>query len=754
MKKLYADIIIDISHESVDRTFQYRIPERLAGEIQPGCEVRVPFGRGNRLRSGYVIEVTDRALFDESKTKELAGLVRDGIPIEGQMIRLASWLHKNYGGTMIQALRTVLPVKDKMQELTKRTVEAAIPPNQLREWLGEYKRKNCKAKVRLVEALLERQILPMQTVKQELRITASTLDALVREGVIRLQASAVRRNPVQNLVRGEEYCLTKLQNDIVERIHAQFDNREKKPFLLHGITGSGKTEVYVELVARAAGLGKPSIVLIPEIALTRQTVLRFYKRFGDRVSVIHSRLSKGERYDQFERAKAGEIDVIIGPRSALFTPFAELGYIIVDEEHETSYKSENVPKFHARDVAVERGRMTGATVVLASATPSVDSYYMAQNGFYQLVEMKERISGRTPAAVSIVDLRDELRLGNRSIFSALLRGKMEECLKKGRQSLLFLNRRGYHGFLSCRACGEAVKCPNCDVTLSLHRNGQMICHYCGFTQPKVTRCPACASPYIGGFRVGTEQVEELVHKSFPGARVLRMDMDTTRGKHGHEQIVEAFANQEADILIGTQMIVKGHDFPNVTLVGILAADMSLQTGDFRSAERTFQLLTQAAGRAGRGDLAGEVVIQTYQPEHYSIQMAARQSYEEFYEAEMQFRRTMKYPPAGNVLEIFLSSEDERLVREEAQKLAELLGKIIKEQIPDSCTGIIENAGRHIQAVMLLGPAPADIARLNSRYRQVLYLKADRQSELLQIMDLIEHNYECPADLQLQFDKCM
>lgn len=732
---MYANVIIDISHESVDRTFQYRIPDELLEEIQAGCEVRVPFGRGNRLRSGYVIEITGQPQFEESKIKMLAGVSKKGVQLEGQMIQLAAWMRRNYGCTMIQALKTVLPVKDKTQELLRRSVVLALPEAQVRERLGEYKRKRYQGKVRLVEALLEQGELSMQYVREQLRIASSTLNSLTQEGVIQTNTSSIWRNPVEQGEQGEIYPLTPLQQSIVEQVHTSFSDKEKKPFLLHGITGSGKTEVYVELVARAAKEGRASIVLIPEIALTKQTVMRFYKRFGDRVTIMHSKLSKGERYDQFERAKAGEIDVIIGPRSALFTPFADLGYIIIDEEHETSYKSEHVPKFHARDVALERGRMTGATVLFASATPTVDSYYMAKQGHYHLLEMKERISGKGLPSVSVVDLREELRLGNRSIFSKELQEKITDRLRKRQQTMLFLNRRGYHGFMSCRSCGEAIKCPNCDVTLSLHNNGKMICHYCGFERPKATECPACKSKYIGGFRVGTEQVEELVQKAFPTARVLRMDMDTTRKKHGHEQIVTAFANQEADILIGTQMIVKGHDFANVTLVGILAADMSLQVSDFRSAERTFQLLTQAAGRAGRGEAAGEVVIQTYKPEHYSIRLAAKQAYEEFYEEEMKFRRAMHYPPVGNVMEIFLSSGNEGQAEEEAKRVAQLMRKFRTD-------------------IQVIGPAPANIARLNNRYRRVIYIKTDDMACLPEAMEYTERTYVCPEDLQLQFDKSM
>lgn len=735
LEKKYANVIIDISHESVDRTFQYRIPQRLWEQVQVGSEVCVPFGRGNRLRKGYVIEITGEAQFDDLKTKELAGIAKKGVAIEGQLIQLAAWIRENYGCTMIQALKTVLPVRDKMQERTSKSVTLALSSEQAGERLGEYRRRHYTAKVRLLEALLKQPRLSMRIVQKELKIAASTLDALEQEGVIKVNTSLVRRNPVPWHECEREYPLTALQQRVVEQIDAQFFHPDKKPFLLHGITGSGKTQVYVELVARAAARGRASIVLIPEIALTKQTVMRFYKRFGSRVSIMHSRLSKGERYDQFERAKSGEIDVIIGPRSALFTPFSNLGYIIIDEEHEAGYKSEQVPKFHVRDVAVQRGKMSGATVLLASATPSVDSYYMAMHGAYQLVEMKQRILGRELPEVSIVDLRAELQLGNRSIFSTALQDKMKDRLKKGQQTLLFLNRRGYHGFISCRSCGEAVKCPNCDVTLSVHNNGKMVCHYCGFEQPRVMECPSCHSPYIGGFRVGTEQVEELVKKSFPGARVLRMDMDTTKGKHGHEQIVTAFANQEADILIGTQMIVKGHDFPNVTLVGILAADMSLQASDFRSAERTFQLLTQAAGRAGRGEQGGEVVIQTYKPEHYSIRLAARQAYEEFYEEEMRFRTIMNYPPAGYVMEIFLSSEKETLVEEEALRLSVLVQEYDKR-------------------FLVIGPAPAGIARLNNRYRRVIYVKTAKEEGLLAIMEYIEQEYHCPEEMQLQFDKSM
>lgn len=737
----FANIIIDIAHESVDKVFQYKIPENLRGVIRVGQEVVVPFGRGNKTRKGYVVEITDKAEFDESRIKELTSVAEQRIALEGQLIELAGWMKETYGSTMIQALKTVLPVKDKIKELEKKNVTLLVSKEDGRTALAEYQRKKYGAKARLIEKLLENPMLDLQMVKQQLNISAATLKSLEKDGMISINRVRIYRNPVEREMKQEKLQLTNLQKQVIEQIHHVFHLENKKPFLLHGITGSGKTEVYVELVARAAAEKQASIVLIPEIALTKQTVMRFYKRFGDRVSVLHSRLSKGERYDQFQRAARGEIDVMIGPRSALFTPFSNLGYIIIDEEHESSYKSESVPKYHARETAIKRAEMTGAAVVLASATPSVDSYYKAEKGMYQLVEMKERISGHEKVKSTIIDLREEMRLGNRSIFSLYLQESMKDRLEKGQQILLFLNRRGYHGFVSCRACGAAVKCPNCDVTLSLHNNGKMLCHYCGYEQLASKQCPSCGSKYIGGFRIGTEQVEEQVKKMFPQAGVLRMDTDTTRKKHGHDEIVTAFRNQNADILIGTQMIVKGHDFPNVTLVGILAADMSLHVSDFRSAEKTFQLLTQAAGRAGRGALEGEVIIQSYNPGHYTIRYAKEQDYEGFYREEMLFRNLMKYPPAGFIMEVFMSSADESAVGNEINKVAQLLEQFIG-------TGVKK------QEIIVVGPAPAAIAKLNNLYRKVIYVRCQRENVLVECRKFLEAYYDVPEHVQLQFDRSM
>ena len=454
--------------------------------------------------------------------------------------------------------------------------------------------------------------------------------ALEEQGIVRVKSEKLYRNPVQGYTgEKKEIRLNEEQQRIVDEITGEWEEDPPGRYLIHGITGSGKTEVYMELIRYAVSRGQQAIVLIPEIALTYQTVLRFYRNFGDRVSVINSRLSQGERYDQFERARNGELDVMIGPRSALFTPFSRLGIIVMDEEHEPAYQSETMPRYHAREVALQRGKMEHARVVLGSATPSLEAYYGAMTGKYRLFRLTRRAGQAELPSVSVVDLRQELREGNRSMLSRSLREAIEERLSSGEQVMLFLNRRGYAGFVSCRSCGHVLTCPHCAVSLSLHRGGKLVCHYCGYEQPAVKNCPRCGSGFIRTFRAGTQQVEEELQREFPRARVLRMDLDTTRGKEDHQKILSAFAGREADILVGTQMIVKGHDFPDVTLVGALAADLSLHIPDYRAAERTFQLLTQAAGRAGRGKSRGLVIIQTYDPDHYAVQAAAAQDYESF-----------------------------------------------------------------------------------------------------------------------------
>lgn len=720
--KQYANIIIDISLEKLDRTFQYEIPKPMQGQLQPGMQVKVPFGRGNRFLTGYVIEISEQPDYDPEKIKPVVEIIPESIQAPNQMLMTAAWMRRNYGGTMNQALKTVLPVKRRENKKEQRTIRLNLSREEAALRLQEMEHKHHTAKARLLRELIENGTLPYETVTRKLNVSAAVIRGLQEQQILVVERTRAYRNPLKNLQqKGKEHLLNPEQQKIVDAIIQNQEQSDHRPCLIHGVTGSGKTEVYLELIESAIAQGKQAIVLIPEIALTYQTVMRFYHRFGDRVSILNSRMSAGERYDQYERAESGELDVMIGPRSALFTPFSNLGYIIIDEEHEASYKSETVPRYHARETAIYRASLQGACVVLGSATPSVESYQRAREGAYHLYEMHQRVENRPLPAVYIADMREELRLGNRTMLSDRLRGLIQDRLQKKEQTMLFLNRRGVAGFVSCRSCGHVLKCPHCDVSLSLHRNQKMVCHYCGYQQPAVRQCPKCGSKLIGTFNAGTQKVETYLKEQFPGARVLRMDYDTTREKDSYEKILSAFANREADILVGTQMIVKGHDFPFVTLVGVLAADMSLHVSDYRASERTFQLLTQAAGRAGRGNRPGEVVIQTYQPEHYSIQTAKTQDYLSFFEEEISFRKMLRYPPVWNMLVIHIAA----LEAEEAQRLA--------KEIHDR----IASLGIDRRKLQMIGPSDALIAKVNDVYKKVIYLKSADYETLINIKDVLE-----------------
>ena len=721
MNKRYADIIVDISQEKLDKSFQYEIPEELIFAVEVGKKVRIPFGKGGRQLTGYVVGISGEPKIAVEKMKAISGVEEQGTEIESRLIALAGWIARNYGSTMNQALKTVLPVKEKQAAREKRYLCLTAPLNVCQEHLELFQKKHYKAKERLLKALMEKENLEYATVTGELKISPQVIRGFVEEQLISVETERCYRTGMPSIKREENPPpLTLSQKKAVEEILEEWKEENPRPCLLKGVTGSGKTAVYMELIDKVLARGEQVIVLIPEIALTYQNVSRFYSRCGDGVSVMNSRLSKGERWDQFERAKNGEISIVIGPRSALFTPFPNLGLILIDEEHEGSYKSEKTPCYHARETAIERACMEHARVVLGSASPSVDSYYRGKTGAYKLVYLEERYGGRSLPKVSVVDLREELKTGNRSIFSSALTEKIRDRLEKKQQVLLFLNRRGYTGFVSCRSCGHVMKCPHCDVSLTSHRNGKLICHYCGYEQAQVQHCPACGSPYIGGFKAGTQQIETLVQKSFPGARVLRMDADTTRKKDDHEKILSAFAAHEADILIGTQMIVKGHDFPKVTLVGVLAADLSLHNEDYRAAEKTFQLLLQAVGRAGRGELPGEAVIQTYNPEHYSIQAAAAQDYDQFYEAEMSYRLLLDYPPAASMAAIKGACEDEELLTKAMEYLRKYVETIYKKQ-----------------DLILIGPAPEAVAKVQDLYRQVFYMRHQDREILVKLKNALE-----------------
>ncbi len=736
---LFADVIIDRSLQKLDKTFQYRVPERLAPDISVGTLVQVPFGRGNRPLKGYVVSVTQKPAYDVEKMKERQEVLHEGVVIESQLLALAYFIHDNYGSTLNDALKTVLPVKKQVQARERRWLELAVEREEAAACLEECQRKHYVAQARLIQALLESERVSYDDVLHRLHIQSSVVKKLQEKGILTVESQTMYRNPLHaRAAAGQAVSLNGQQRAIVEDFLSEYHTGKRGTYLIHGITGSGKTEVYMGMIEGVLAQGNQVIMLIPEIALTFQTVNRFYGRFGDRISIMHSRLSGGERYDQYLRAKRGEIDIMIGPRSAVFTPFSNLGLIIMDEEHEGSYKSDSPPKYHAREVAVQRASMAGASVVLGSATPSLEAYYRVESGRYKLYRLNERAGKGTIPRIHITDLRQEFANKNRSMFGEELKELLTDRISRGEQSILFLNRRGYAGFVSCRKCGFVVNCPHCAVSLTTHRRGRggtrLVCHYCGFEQDMVETCPSCGSRYIAGFGTGTQKVEEMVKELFPTARVLRMDADTTSGKNGHEEILAKFANKEADILIGTQMIVKGHDFPDVTLVGILAADMSLSVGDFQAAERTFQLLSQAAGRAGRGEKPGEVVIQTYQPEHYCIQSAAAGDYEGFYKKEMEYRKLLQYPPVSNILAILVFSAREKSADAFACRIAELL--------------------RDAGGTGVIGPAPAALSKARDTYRRVIYVKCRDYTVLRDRKNRIAAYYREHTeygDTMIQFD---
>lgn len=733
----YADIIVDITHEKLDRTFQYRIPEALEDKIFPGSQVKIPFGNGNRLVTGYVLSVSGEAKFEESRMKEIRELSEDAVTVEARLITLAAWMKHTYGSTMIQALKTVLPVKSKSKAREKRRIVLMQTPDAARETLEELGRKKYKAKARLVERLLEEQSLDYTEAAKKLKVTAATVKSLEEQGVIKVTQSTRSQSPGSGTKEpGVRFQLSDSQEQAAEGIFREWKEKDR-PCLLQGVTGSGKTMVYMKLIEKVLQEGRQAIVLIPEIALTYQNVERFRGYFGDRIAVLNSKMTPAQRYEQMELASEGQVSIMLGPRSALFTPFPNLGLIIIDEEHESSYKSEVTPRYHARETAIERARLEQAHVVLGSATPSVDAYYRCRTGEFALFVLEGRYGSSRLPDVCIVDMREELKKGNRSILSTALAERMSTCLERKEQAMLFLNRRGYAGFISCRSCGYVVKCPHCDVSLTEHNDGTLVCHYCGYRVRQQNRCPSCGSPYIGGFRAGTQQIEQIVQKTFPGVRTLRMDADTTRNRESYGKILSAFADREADVLIGTQMIVKGHDFPDVTLVGVLAADLSLNAADYRAGERTFQILTQAVGRAGRKEKKGTAVIQTYQPEHYSIRAAAAQDYPAFFDEEIGYRELMDYPPAYHMMAIHASCPEEERLEQAMEYIRRFLLRF------------------HVEPrVQLIGPARESVAKISDLYRFVLYVKASSPEVLFSLRERLERYIEINSgfsNINIQFD---
>ncbi len=673
---MYCQVIVDIAHEKVAHTFTYALPEGM--DIQPGQRVEVPFGRGRQ--EGVVLSLSESTDFDPARVKNVIRPLEDYAAILPQLLELAKEMAEKVHCPLAETLRLMMPAEMRKQRVsvkTERTARLAVGPEEAREAMEREKRSPKRRA--LLGLLLDGEEHAVAELSASVRDPSEALKRLAKEGLITLGAAERLRTPGAAF-GGEEtgwHELTAEQQEVLEEILPALEGAGES-FLLHGVTGSGKTEVFMNAVRQVMESGRSAIILVPEIALTPQMVAWFRERFGPVAAVLHSRLSAGERYDEWRRIRRGEARVVIGARSAVFAPTERLGLIVVDEEHENTYISDHHPRYDARQVAESRCHREGATLILASATPSVLSFAKARRGDYRLLEMPRRVQDRPLPEVEIVDMRRELEIGNRSVLSGELQRALTACVRRGGQAMLLMNRRGYHSFVSCRKCGYVVKCPHCDVSMTYHllgQDGRLRCHYCGEVMSLPEKCPACGSRYIKFFGAGTQKVEDEVHRLLPGVRVVRMDVDTTGGKDGHGKILEEFRSGRARVMIGTQMIAKGLDFPRVTLVGVVAADLTLNLPDYRSRERTFQLLTQVAGRAGRGTEPGRVIIQTYRPEDPVIGFAARQDYRAFFEAEFLRRRQALYPPFT--------------------VLARLLAEAPTEEAAEKCAGELEREARRI-----------------------------------------------------------
>jgi primosomal protein N' (replication factor Y) len=697
----FAGIIVDVRAEAVNRIFQYRIPEIYQEQIKIGHRVLVPFGR--RRIEGYVVELSHELEIEEARLKDLLALLDPEPIIDPSLVSLARWMEETYVGLLSEALQYMLPPasrygKERTRAKTAQFATLLVPNPELKQ--------NATAQKRVVTILQKEPGLLATDLVARARTGYQPLRALETQGIIALGQATLERKVEWDVVPDPQLTLTAEQEKAISAIQAEMEAL-RRPVLLHGVTGSGKTEVYLNIIADVLNRGKQAIVLVPEIALTPQTLNRFAARFAGRVSVLHSGLSLGERFDQWWKTYHGEVDVVIGARSAVFAPTRNLGLIVLDEEHEGTYKQgEGSIRYQTREVAIKRCELVGGQVILGTATPALESYHNALQKRFRLAELTERVESRPLPKVRVVDMREEFEQGNRSMFSSQLNEALKELVKTGNQAIILLNRRGFSRFVLCRECGEVLECPNCQVSLTYHQgDARLHCHYCLHREVLPNKCPRCASRFLRQFGVGTEQVEEVLAQTYPELRTIRLDADTTRRKGAHGRILRQFAKNQAQVLVGTQMVAKGFDFPDVTLVGVLSADMALNFPDIRSSERTFQLLTQVAGRSGRGEKKGQVIIQTYDPTHFSIQAAQDHDYHEFYRKEIGFRRQLGFPPFRELTRI-LCSGAQQATEEAASRIYTFL---LSQGFP---------------AKDILGPAQAPIGRIQGRYRWQILLKSD------------------------------
>ena len=720
-----AEIIINSNVKNLNKTFDYIIPVEFEEKIAIGSRTLVPFGNKKELEEGFVVGIKETSEY-MSKLKIIAK-VEEKLYLSQEKIELAKWMANKYFCNISDCIKLMLPpgtttkvlsnrINDKMQNFVYLTKDL----DEIEQDIENKKIKSDKP-IRALKFLMENSNNEILSTDLQMfaDVTNAVLKSLEKKGYIDVLEKEVERNPFIHKVikQSQNLTLTYEQENAFEKINASLQFNEYDEFLLFGVTGSGKTEIYIQLIEEALKLGKDSIMLVPEISLTPQTVDRFLSRFGEeKIAVLHSKLSVGERYDQWKKIERGDAKIVIGARSAIFAPVQNIGLIIIDEEHDESYKSEMSPRYNAKEIASYLGEKNNVPVVFGSATPDMSTYYKAINGKMELIELTKRANNASLPDVEIVDLRSELATGNKTMISQKLHEEIEENLKNKKQTILFLNRRGFSTFIMCRDCGYTAKCKNCNITLTYHiKENKLKCHYCGYETNALTICPECGSKNIRYFGTGTQKLEEQVKSLFPQASTIRMDIDTVTKKNSHEDILNRFKNDRIDILIGTQMVVKGHDFPNVTLVGVIAADSSLNIDDYRAHERTFQTLTQVAGRAGRGKDKGKVIIQTYNPDTFCIQYAQKQDYKLFYDTEIHLRKQLRYPPFCDIILIGISSKSQKELETIANKIYEDLKEKIKTE--------------KLQ-ILLYKPVPAPIDRIKNKFRWRIIVKCKIDEKII------------------------
>lgn len=700
---VYVEIILNTEAQEVDRAFTYKVPEELKEKVKKGQLVKVPFGMQKKLLEGVIVNITNEEPIKGIRYKYIKTLLTEEPVITEDDFKLIKYIKNQYLCKNIDVIRLLIPT-GIMRGVKNKSKKVIVFLKEIEENF-----KNYESYIKILNFIKENDgAFSKAELTKEFKISLHKLNKLIEMGYLGVEEEIIYRYNTKEYKEYREFNLNKEQEEAIEKI---LKSRESK-FLIKGVTGSGKTEVYMNLVSNMIKEDKGSIILVPEISLTPQMVERFKGRFGRNIAVFHSKLSDGERFDEWQRVKLGKAKIVIGARSALFLPVKNLGLIVIDEEHENTYKSEQNPKYNAKEVAEYITELKGSKLVLGSATPSIEYYYKAISQEYTLIELNTRINNKELPEIQLVDMREELKSGNKSIFSRKLYYEIKDRLQKKEQIILFLNRRGFSTFVSCRSCGYSFKCTECDISMTYHKNGLLTCHYCGKTQGVKKTCPKCNSKYVKYFGSGTEKVEEEVKKYFKTARVLRMDVDSTKNKNSHEEIYNSFKDGKADILVGTQMISKGLDFPNVTLVGVLAADISLNIPDYRASEKTFQIITQVAGRAGRSNKEGIAIVQTYTPDSYSLIYAKNYDYDGFFNEEFNTRAMLKYPPFSRILLINGISKDLAKLKE----FMNIIGNEFK---------LITNDYKDVD---MLGPVPCSITKIKEFFRYQILFKGDFENE--------------------------